>query len=134
MTVCSPASAVLVRFPFTDPSATKQRPAVVVSSDEFSNRHGDVVLVPLTSISQSDDALRLLHWREAGLLKATWLKPLIATVSQSLVQRTLGTLHEEDCPRVTSMLKTVIAHTLGLPPIMVSRADFAAISTVAPVS
>jgi mRNA interferase MazF len=109
MTACSSASVVLVRFPFTDLSATKKRPAVVLSSDTFSNCHGDVVLVPLTSVPQSDDALRLLHWREAGLLKATWLKPLIATVSQSLVQQTLGALHEEDCPRVASMLKTVIA-------------------------
>jgi mRNA interferase MazF len=109
MTVCNPASVVLVHFPFTDLSATKKRPAVVLSSAEHTELHGDVVLLPLTSVAQAGDASRLVHWREAGLLKPTWAKPLIATVSQSLVLRVLGTLHPKDQTCVRSVLKTVLA-------------------------
>jgi mRNA interferase MazF len=109
MTACNPASVVLVRFPFTDLSSTKKRPAVVLSSAQYRELHGDVVLLPLTSVAQAEDAFPLAYWREAGLLKPTWAKPLIATVSESLVLRVLGTLHQEDQARVRSVLKTVLA-------------------------
>jgi len=109
MTACSPASVVLVHFPFTDLSATKKRPAVVLSSAAHSDLHGDVVLLPLTSVGQAEDAFRLAYWREAGLLKPTWAKPLVATVLHSLVLRVLGTLHPEDQVRVRDVLKTVLA-------------------------
>jgi mRNA interferase MazF len=40
---------VLVPFPFTDLTATKQRPALVISSDAFNASHQDVVLLAITS-------------------------------------------------------------------------------------
>ena len=53
---------VLVPFPFTDLSATKKRPALVVSPDKFNEHAQDVVLVAITS-QPSDDrrALRDDH-------------------------------------------------------------------------
>jgi len=43
-------SIVLVPFPFTDLSAIKKRPALVISPDWFNNSHDDVVLIALTSV------------------------------------------------------------------------------------
>ncbi len=40
MTTYEPGAVVLVRFPFTNLTAAKKRPAVVVSPQEFSRRHG----------------------------------------------------------------------------------------------
>jgi mRNA interferase MazF len=40
---------VLVPFPFTDQSTSKRRPAVVVSSELYSARHTDVILMAVTS-------------------------------------------------------------------------------------
>ncbi len=41
--------AVLVPFPFTDQSATKQRPAAVVSSEAYHRERPDVILMAITS-------------------------------------------------------------------------------------
>jgi len=70
---------VLVRFPFTDLSSDKRRPAVIVSPASFSSTYADVVVVALTSRDPGDPSLALLDWHAAGLPKPTWFKPLIAT-------------------------------------------------------
>ena len=44
-----PGTIVLVKFPFTDFSSTKKRPAVVISPILYGARYGDTVVVPLTS-------------------------------------------------------------------------------------
>lgn len=46
---CSFGDVVLVPFPFSDQSATKQRPAVVISSDAYHREHADVLLIAITS-------------------------------------------------------------------------------------
>lgn len=38
MTTCEPGAVVLVRFPFTDLSTTKKRPALIVSPVTFNQR------------------------------------------------------------------------------------------------
>lgn len=40
---------ILIPFPFTDLSATKQRPALIVSSDQFNNKHNDVIVMAISS-------------------------------------------------------------------------------------
>ena len=49
MTAFELGGAVLVRFPFTDQSATKQRPAVVISSEAYHRSRPDVVIMAITS-------------------------------------------------------------------------------------
>jgi mRNA interferase MazF len=49
MTRYRPGDLVLVRFPFTDFSTLKKRPALVLSSPKFTARQGDVVVMALTS-------------------------------------------------------------------------------------
>jgi mRNA interferase MazF len=96
-----------VRFPFTDLSSQKRRPVLVVSPSDFSSRFGDIVVIPLTGHIQ-DDASFLNKWREAGLLKPTWLKGLIATVAESLVERQLGKITAEDEKKVASVVATLV--------------------------
>ena len=100
---CKCGDIVLVRFPFTDLTSAKRRPVLVVSPTEFSKRYGDIVVLPLTGRMQ-EHGVSLTQWREAGLLKPTWLKPLIATVAESLVERRLGALRRDDEDRVASVL------------------------------
>lgn len=40
---------VLVPFPFTDQSATKRRPAVVVSTRRYHERRPDLIIMAITS-------------------------------------------------------------------------------------
>jgi mRNA interferase MazF len=108
MTSYEPGDVVLVRFPFTDLAAAKKRPAVVVSPQEFSRRHGDVVLMALTSRPQAGDALRIEGWKAAGLAAAAWVKPVLVTLDSRLIDRRLGKLPEEERPRVANAMHALI--------------------------
>ena len=58
---------VLVRFPFTDLSSTKKRPAIIISPGSYAQRLGDVVVLALTSQDQNDSSLLLTQWSGSGL-------------------------------------------------------------------
>jgi mRNA interferase MazF len=109
MTTCSPGDVVLVRFPFTSLRAAKKRPAVVVSRTEFSARHGDVIVVALTSVDQGAGHLALDDWEDAGLVKPTWIKPLVATLESGLIETRAGALSSRDCRKVGGALRAAIA-------------------------
>jgi mRNA interferase MazF len=109
MTPCDAGDIVLVRFPFTDLSSSKKRPALVISPAAYSNFHGDVVLLALTSQPQPDQSFRLFHWKISGLPKPTWVKPLIGTLSQNVILKKLGRLVVDDNDRVKDALVTLIA-------------------------
>jgi len=46
---------VLVPFPFTDQTASKKRPAVIVSSDSYHVGRPDLILLAITSQSRPAD-------------------------------------------------------------------------------
>jgi mRNA interferase MazF len=114
MTPCNPGDVVLVRFPFTDLATLKKRPALIVSPVEFSARFGDVVLLAMTGQDQQDESLRLRNWRLAGLVRPTWFKPLIGTLSATLVERRLGALDREDRLRAVDALRLLIVDEFAL--------------------
>ena len=109
MTRYEAGDVVLVRFPFTDLSSSKLRPALVLNTPRFQSRHGDVVVLALTSQPQRDEALRLAEWRSAGLPKPSWLKPVIGTLAATLVHRRLGRLSAKDDGAVRSTLGQLIS-------------------------
>ena len=90
---------VLVRFPLTDQSTTKNRPAIVVSSASYHRERSDLILMAVTSqigaTRRSGDIL-VEEWKEAGLLKPSVVKPVIATVQRDRVLRRLGHLGKDD--------------------------------------
>ena len=109
MTAFEPGDVVLVRFPFTDLTAVKKRPALIVSPSDFLKRNGDVVIVALTGQPQTEPDAALQDWQSAGLLKPTWLKPLIGTVDASVVERRFGRLSSADHRRVAAALRSLIS-------------------------
>ncbi len=103
---------VLVPFPFTSQTASKQRPAVIVSSLAYNRVKPDVVLMAITSQFRPSPALGevwLRDWQAAGLLKPSAVKPVFATLLQALLIRRLGTLALVD----KTDLKKAMAEVLG---------------------
>lgn len=103
---------LLVPFPFTDQSTTKRRPAVVVSSDAYHRERPDLIILAVTSQARPETALGeapVAKWKEAGLLRPSVLKPVLATIESSLVVRKLGRLAEED----RAVLRRVLDEILG---------------------
>ena len=63
---------VLVPFPFTDHSATKKRPAVIVSSAAYHRGRRDLIIMAVTGQARPAAALgevRVADWKAAGLIK-----------------------------------------------------------------
>lgn len=108
------ADIVLVPFPFTDQTAAKRRPAVVISAEPYNSHYPDAILMPVTSQLHANvrpgDAV-IEDWQEAGLLKPSAVKPVIATLEQSLVIRRLGALTERDRETLSAALGAIFGKT-----------------------
>jgi mRNA interferase MazF len=103
---------VLVRFPFTNQSAFKQRPAVVISNVAYNVARPDGVIMAITSQLHSPSGLGevwITQWQAANLLKPSAIKPVLATVEQSLILKRLGALQTSD----QSALRQAIDSILG---------------------
>jgi len=103
---------VLVPFPFTDQSDTKKRPAVVVSSHSYNASRRDIVIMAITSQVRTPlgfSEAMVADWQGAGLIKASVLKPVVTTIEQGLVIRTMGTLAAADI----KTLREIVADVIG---------------------
>jgi mRNA interferase MazF len=103
---------VLVPFPFTNLSTTKKRPAVVISSPAYHQARQDLVILAVTSQARPSSGFgeaTVAKWKEAGLLRPSVMKPVLATIERGLVFRRLGRLEEEDRRALRRLLHTILA-------------------------
>lgn len=103
---------VLVPFPFTDQSRAKKRPAVIVSSAAYNQARRDVVIMAVTSQvkpSGTFGEVIIQYWQAASLLKPSVIKPVFATIAQTLILKCLGQLYARD----QSALRDAIAGIIG---------------------
>lgn len=102
---------LLVPFPFTDQSTTKRRPAVVVSSAAYHRERPDLVILAITSQARpaAFGEAAINKWKEAGLLRPSVMKPVLATIERGLVLRKLGRLADPD----RAALRQVLGEILG---------------------
>ncbi len=110
-TTYSFGDVVLVPFPFTDQTITKKRPAVVVSSGAYNKARPDIVLMAVTGHLSTHTRIGevvVTAWKEAGLLKASTIKPILATIEKRLIIRTLGQLKQPDSLSLRNSLKTIL--------------------------
>jgi mRNA interferase MazF len=63
----------------------------------------------LTSVDQGEGTQALQDWKDAGLVKPTWVKPLLATVDMAIVEKRLGRLSERDRRSIADSLREVMA-------------------------
>lgn len=98
MATYSPGEVVIVPFPFTDREASKRRPALVCSSDDYNRESGHVVLAMITSSAHTawpgDVAVRDLG--VAGLPVASKVRWKLFTLDASLVLRRAGAISLRD--------------------------------------
>ncbi len=107
-TIAQPGDVVLVRFPFTDLSTTKLRPAVVLAT------HGDdLAIVGIFTgfphppretwvlLSSQDPAFSQTGLRTSSVIKAE----RIAVIEQSVVVRKLGSLPRSQIEKVKKAVK-----------------------------
>ena len=111
MTVYDFGEIILVPFPFTDQSATKKRPAVVVSSKAYSLNLQDIILMAVTSQIKPSAVFgetMITKWQLASLLKPSVIKPVFTTIEKSLVLKKLGRLTQQDMAALRSTIQNII--------------------------
>jgi mRNA interferase MazF len=99
---------ILVPFPFTDLTAAKRRPALVVSPDSYNKSGQDVVIVFLTSrtdVSPRPGDYLIRFWKESGLPKASLLRMRFATIDREIIVKRIGRLLGEERSGVRDVLK-----------------------------
>jgi mRNA interferase MazF len=95
---------ILVRYPFSDLSSSKVRPAVVVSTSHPSQ---DILITPLTSKTSSLllGEFLLSEWAAARLNVETAVKRGVYTVHESLVIKVIGQLAQDDASQLEQSLR-----------------------------
>lgn len=93
-------NVVLVRFPFSDLSGSKVRPAIVVNTPHISQ---DIFAIPLTSKTDSllEGEFVLSEWKGAGLNVASAVKRGLYTLHQELIVRSVGIISKSDRQKLT---------------------------------
>ncbi len=99
----SKGEVILVKYPFSDLSGSKVRPAVVINAAHTSQ---DILIVPLTSKTGSLLAgeFVLADWKKAGLNVESAVKRGIYTVQQNLVAKRIGKLCGTDAEHLERSL------------------------------
>jgi mRNA interferase MazF len=83
----------------------------VINAARYGSARPDLILMAITSQMRSQpDAIeaQLGDWQGAGLLKPSAIKPVIATIEQSLIQRQLGALQPEDVVALRALLAQIV--------------------------
>ncbi|MFN0279715.1 MAG: type II toxin-antitoxin system PemK/MazF family toxin [Pyrinomonadaceae bacterium] len=95
---------VLVRFPFSDLTKSKIRPAVVANPTHASR---DLFLVSLTTKTSGLMAgeFVLSDWASAGLNVETAVKRGIFTIREDLILRSIGSLTQIDVEELARSLR-----------------------------
>ena len=100
----SRSSVVLVRYPFSDLTDAKVRPAIVISAPHQSQ---DLFIVPLTS--KTDHLLSgeflMTDWQRAGLNVASAVKRGLFTIHESLVVKMVGFISSQDAGKLEQSLR-----------------------------
>lgn len=100
----SKLDVVLVRYPFSDLTSAKVRPAVVVNAPHMSQ---DLFVVALTSKTSGLLAgeFVLAEWKNAGLNVETAVKRGIYTIKETLVRKRVGKFEDADAKRLEKSLR-----------------------------
>ena len=81
---------VLLKFPFTDESSFKRRPALIIQD----SRDGDIIVCRITSqIYYSDYDLLIKEWQKSGLKLPSVIRiHKIATLNKNLIEFKMGNI------------------------------------------
>lgn len=94
---CRPDDVVVVPFPLTDRRASKRRPALTLSSENFNAESGHTVLAMITSASNPPWPMDVpIDAAEASLRAASKVRMKLFTLDNRLVLRKVGALSETD--------------------------------------
>ena len=112
MTVYNRGDIVLVGFIFSDESAKKLRPAVVISSGAYHRARHEIIVAAITSNVRRrlfGDHL-IAGWKGAGLLFPSLVTGIFRTIKQTMIDRKVGAMSKPEMQAIDLKLR----QSLGL--------------------
>lgn len=112
MIVYNRGDVVLVGFVFSDESAKKLRPAVVISSAAYNRSRQEIIVAAITSNVRRrlfGDHL-ISSWKAAGLLFPSLVTGIFRTIKQTMIDRKVGTMPKLEMQAIDLKLR----QSLGL--------------------
>jgi mRNA interferase MazF len=102
---------VVVPFPFTDRTASKRRPALVVSASAFNQSQSNSVLAMITSADQTDwlGDYAITDLSNAGLNNPCVVRLKLFTLDHRLILRKAGSLGTIDQKKLKLSWKSLLA-------------------------
>ena len=111
MAIYKQFDVVVVPFPFTDRTASKRRPALVLSDESaFNSAIGHSLLAMITTAAHSGWPLDipLQDISSAGLKAPSIVRMKLFTLDHALILRTIGQLGKTDQKRLETALKKLV--------------------------
>ena len=104
-------AVVSVPFLFTDHQATKNRPAVVVSSRRYNQSRQELILAGLTSnvaAMRFFGSSQIIDWQSCGLRAPSVVSGILQTVRRQNVRRQVGLLSGRDIAAMTDSFREAL--------------------------
>jgi mRNA interferase MazF len=97
---------VLLKFPFSDQTSFKKRPALIIHSES----DGDILVCRITSkLYTSSLDINVGDWKKAGLQMESVIRVhKLATLERTLIENTLGVLDDEVKTKVKLALLALV--------------------------
>ncbi len=111
MTGYEPGDFVLVPHPLDRPDSGRQRPALVISSANYNQVTGELIIAQVTGRLSAPPRIGdspVFTWQEANLSSTSLVRSRLATVKASLVIRPLGRLNPDDFQAVLKSLYAAV--------------------------
>lgn len=105
----APFDIVVVPFPFTDRDTIKRRPALVMSSRQYSEESDHVIaaMITTTRLRWPSD-VELLDAEASGLVAGSRLRFTIFTLPRDLIVRLLGRTSDRDMERIRRAMDSTL--------------------------
>ena len=103
------ADVIIADFPGV--TGIKRRPAVVISTANYHNTVGDVILGSVTTnltIATTPTEHLIADWTGAGLRRPSAFRSFLVTLPQSKVLAVIGSLSSADWERVKACIRKAI--------------------------
>jgi mRNA interferase MazF len=109
--ICDFGDVVVVPFPFVDHPVRKRRPAVVLSSRNFNDDHGQSVLLMITTGTGSSwpSDIEIDDLTGTGLAHPSVVRWKAFTVPNDVIVRQIGALGPSSQSRLSRSARKVIA-------------------------
>ena len=114
MTAFKKGDVILIPFPFTDLSAAKQRPALIVSSNHFNQRCNDVIVIAISSqihlnVLEDEYRLSIIDQKASGLPKSSIVKlGKVVTINQNLIRKLMCNLTKQTVALILNQFMNIL--------------------------